>query len=310
MAVPALAALTATAAAGLFAAPAAHAADLPTASQQTLTAAADVTDGATVGVGMPVSLTFNQPVIGQSAQRAVAAHITVEADDDQQAVAHWFGSQRLDFRPRTYWKPGTTVTVHLGLDGVRAGAATGTTDQAITFHIGRARTSVVDVRSKTLRMFDGKSPIAEFPITAGGPDTPTHNGAMVISEKDPQTRMDATTVKLFDDDGTPAYDIPDVPHALRLTASGTFLHGNYWSAPNVFGARNTSHGCIGLKDVKGGSDPSTPAAWIYDHSMVGDVVVVRGAEGSPVAPDNGLGDWNMSWAAWTEGITGHEPSAG
>jgi len=35
------------------------------------------------------------------------------------------------------------------------------------------------------------------------------------------------------------YDIPDVPHAMRLTTSGTFVHGNYWS-PSGSSARPTS----------------------------------------------------------------------
>ena len=48
------------------------------------------------------------------------------------------------------------------------------------------------------------------------------------------------------------YDIKDVPHAMRLSTSGTFIHGNYWGASGIFGTTNASHGCVGLRDVRGG----------------------------------------------------------
>ena len=52
---------------------------------------------------------------------------------------------------------------------------------------------------------------------------------MVISEKFKETRMNGSTVG-FTNDGKGEYDIKDVPHAMRLTHSGTFIHGNYWGA--------------------------------------------------------------------------------
>ncbi|MBO0518508.1 L,D-transpeptidase, partial [Streptomyces beijiangensis] len=70
--------------------------------------------------------------------------------------------------------------------------------------------------------------------------------------------------------------------------SGTFIHGNYWSDPSIFGSENTSHGCIGLQDVQGGGDSSAPGAWFYSNSLLGDLVVVKNsAGGGDVAADNG-----------------------
>ena len=82
---------------------------------------------------------------------------------------------------------------------------------------------------------------------------------MVISEKfkaDPHERCDASASRTKDGKGE--YDIKDVPHAMRLTDSGTFIHGNYWGADSVFGKVNTSHGCVGLKDIKGADDGKQP----------------------------------------------------
>jgi len=94
------------------------------------------------------------------------------------------------------------------------------------------------------------------------------------------------------------YDIPDVPHAMRLTTSGTFIHGNYWAAPSVFGSSNTSHGCVGLRDVQGAGDAATPAAWFYANSLIGDVVQVVNSKDRTVQWYNGLNGWNLSWSQW------------
>ena len=96
------------------------------------------------------------------------------------------------------------------------------------------------------------------------------------------------------------YDIKDVPNAMRLSTSGTFIHGNYWGGPGVFGSTNTSHGCVGLQDVRGGWSKTTPAAWFFNHSIIGDVVVVKKSQDKTIQPDNGLNGWNMSWAEWTK----------
>ncbi len=109
------------------------------------------------------------------------------------------------------------------------------------------------------------------------------------------TRMNSRTVGFGGE-----YDIPDVPHAMRLTDSGTFLHGNYWSTPDPFGRANVSHGCVGLKDVKGGGS-QTPAGWFFDRSLVGDVVEVVNSNDKEVSPGNGLGGWNMGWKEWKAG---------
>ncbi|MYW08721.1 hypothetical protein GT034_10250, partial [Streptomyces sp. SID2563] len=82
--------------------------------------------------------------------------------------------------------------------------------------------------------------------------------------------------------------------------SGTFIHGNYWGGPGVFGNANTSHGCVGLQDVRGGGSSSTPAAWFFNNSLIGDVVVVKNSNDKTISPDNGLNGWNMSWSEWTK----------
>lgn len=251
--------------------------------------------GTTVGVGMPVSFSFDK-VIGD--KKAVQSHISVSSSSGQRVVGHWFGAQRLDFRPEEYWKAGSKVTMKIDLDGVEgANGVYGVQKKTVTFTVGRSQVSTVDVNTQTMTVVrDGKT-VKSVPISAGSPEHTTYNGQMVISEKFARTRMNGSTVGYGGE-----YDIPDVPHAMRLTASGTFIHGNYWysrgNAP--FGRQGTSHGCVGLADEQG-TGSATPAKWFFDNSLVGDVVTVKNSPDKTVAPDNGLNGWNMSWSAWTAG---------
>lgn len=252
-------------------------------------------DGSTVGVGMPVSFTFDKAI---SDRKAVQSGITVSSSSGQKVVGHWFGAQRLDFRPEEYWKAGSEVTMKIDLDGVEgAKGIHGVQDKTVRFTVGRSQVSTVDATTQTMTVVrDGKT-IRTIPISAGSPQNTTYNGQMVVSEKFVQTRMNGSTVGFGGE-----YDIPDVPHAMRLTMSGTFIHGNYWYSKGnpPFGRQGTSHGCVGLQDVQG-AQGATPAKWFYDNTLIGDVVTVKNSPDKTVAPDNGLNGWNMSWSAWTAG---------
>ncbi|GGZ72174.1 lipoprotein [Streptomyces bluensis] len=252
-------------------------------------------DGSTVGVGMPVSFTFDKAI---SDRKAVQSGITVSSSSGQKVVGHWFGAQRLDFRPEEYWKAGSEVTMKIDLDGVEgAKGIHGVQDKTVRFTVGRSQVSTVDATTQTMTVVrDGKT-IRTIPISAGSPQNTTYNGQMVVSEKFVQTRMNGSTVGFGGE-----YDIPDVPHAMRLTTSGTFIHGNYWYSKGnpPFGRQGTSHGCVGLQDVQG-AQGATPAKWFYDNTLIGDVVTVKNSPDKTVAPDNGLNGWNMSWSAWTAG---------
>ena len=251
-------------------------------------------DGTTVGVGMPVSINFTKPVTDRAAvQRAV----TVTAAPAVEVVGHWFSDTRLDFRPRDYWAPGTTVTLGLRLKDVEASPGVyGTQSKDVRFTIGRSQTSVADLRAKKLTVTRDGRVTQTWPISGGSPEHTTWAGRMVISEKLLQTRMNSQTVDLGGE-----YDIADVPHAQRLTTSGTFIHGNYWAGTSVFGSVNSSHGCVGMHDAQGAADPATPAARFYNSSITGDVVEVVNSGDRTVDPANGLNGWNMSWAEWKAG---------
>ncbi|MFF5500439.1 Ig-like domain-containing protein [Streptomyces roseolus] len=247
----------------------------------------------TVGAGMIVSFGFNRPVENRA---EVERAIRVTADPPVEVVGHWFGKERLDFRPAAYWAAGTKVTVELGLRDVEgAPGVYGIQRKTVGFTVGRSQVSLVDAAAHTMEVRRDGRLLATLPITAGAPKTTTYNGKMVVTELYDVTRMNGATVGFGGE-----YDIKDVPHAMRLTESGTFIHGNYWADASTFGSANVSHGCVGLRDVKGGG-ADTPAGWFFDRSLVGDVVEVVNSRDRAVAPDNGLGGWNMDWEEWRKG---------
>ncbi|WP_043177811.1 L,D-transpeptidase [Streptomyces sp. NRRL F-2890] len=252
-----------------------------------------VVEGSEYGVGMILSVTFDAPIENTS---AVADAIRITTEPAVEVEPHWFGSHRVDFRPQEYWEPGTEVGVQFRLRGVEGSQGVyGTASQDVNFTIGRSQITTVDDAKLTMDVVRDGEKVKTFDVTTGAPGMTTWNGKMVISEKYKETRMDGATVG-FDGD----YDIPDVPHAMRLSQSGTFIHGNYWGG-DIFGNGRASHGCIGLRDTQGAGDPSTDGAWFYDNSLVGDVVEVINSNDDILAPDNGLSGWNMDWSEWGAG---------
>jgi lipoprotein-anchoring transpeptidase ErfK/SrfK len=249
--------------------------------------------GSLVGTGMIISLDFTRALTDRA---AVERGVSVTTEPPVEVTGHWFGDRRLDLRPAAFWRPGTRVTLHLRLRGVEgAPGVRGTQLKDVGFTIGRDQRSTVDAAAHTMTVVRDGRLLRILPVSTGSARHTTYNGIMVISEKYAVTRMNGSTVGFGGE-----YDIPDVPHALRLTSSGTFVHGNYWSPRAVFGTENVSHGCVGLEDRRGGG-ADTPAGWFYDRSLIGDPVRVVNSPDRTVSPDNGMSGWNLSWAQWAAG---------
>ncbi|MFD0568118.1 Ig-like domain-containing protein [Kitasatospora gansuensis] len=254
----------------------------------------NIDDGGTYGVGMIVSLEFKVPVKDRAAvERAVA----IDTGDGTVVKPHWFTSQRVDFRPEKYWKPQSRVTVKYRLKSVEtAPGVYGEVDKDQTFTVGRSRISTADASSKQMLVQEDGKPDETVPISAGASSPAsqnTFNGTMVVMAKEGTTVMDSSTVP--NHEGAP-YRV-EMPHALRLTPTGTYVHGKNVD-PDVFGSQNISHGCIGLYDGPGDGSSDRPYGKFYDAAMVGDVVTVKNSVGKPVDPGNGMSGWNIAWSQW------------
>jgi lipoprotein-anchoring transpeptidase ErfK/SrfK len=240
--------------------------------------------GTTVGVAQPISITFDRPIADKA---AVESRLTVDSSPTVSGAWHWFGDQRVDYRPQQYWAAGTKVTLHMRLDGVKSGSAYGKQNRDVAFTIGRSLVATEDVNAKTMTVaVGGKTTVLK--TSSGKPGFETWNGTMVVLEKQQDIPMNSSTVGIF---GVQAYDIPNVYWTVQLTTSGTFVHAAPWNA-GKFGVVNGSHGCIGMS--------TDDAKWFFDQVIPGDPVTVVNSKDT-VRGDNGFGDWNLAWTDWTAG---------
>ncbi len=244
--------------------------------------------GETVGVGMPVIVTFDVPVTDRA---AIERHLSVESTPRQAGAWHWLSDNEVHWRPRTYWKPGTDVTVKADINSIPAGNGVyGQLSRSTSFQVGDAMVSRVDIKSHRMRVFRNGTLLRTIPISAGKPGFTTRSGTKVIIEKFREKRMDAATTGI-DEDDPEYYNIEDVEYALRVTYSGEFLHAAPWSVGSQ-GSANVSHGCVGMSTAN--------AAWLYNLTKRGDVVEVTGSD-RYMTLTNGYGDWNASFAEWKQG---------
>lgn len=246
--------------------------------------------GTTVGVGMPVSIVFNKPIRDKA---AVERKLKVTASPAVDGAWSWLtdrnGKDRIDYRPKEFWKPGTKVTLRMSLDGVDAGGGVyGTQNRVVNSQIGDAVVSTVDVVKKTMTVTKNGKVLRTLPVSTGKPGFETWNGTMVVLSKVPTIRMDSTTVGIF---GPEAYDLGEVKWDVQLTPSGTYIHAAPWNE-GKFGKVNSSHGCVGLSTAN--------AKWVFNQVHLGDPVTVINSKDT-VATNNGYGDWNVDWATWQAG---------
>lgn len=245
-------------------------------------------DGETVGVGMPVVVSFDLPVRDQAAfERAMR----VTSVPEQAGSWSWVSDTEAHWRPRRYWEAGTEVSVDIDVNGVAAGGGIyGQEDRSVDFTVGDAHIYKVDARTHRMRVYENGRLLRTLPITTGKPGFTTRSGIKVIMEKFAERRMNSETVGI-PAGSAEAYDIDDVKWAMRLTYSGEFIHAAPWSVGSQ-GHANVSHGCTGLS--------TADAGWLYAMSRRGDVVEYVGTD-RRMEPGNGYGDWNVDWADYRAG---------
>jgi lipoprotein-anchoring transpeptidase ErfK/SrfK len=249
-------------------------------------------EGETVGVGMPIIITFDIPVTDRA---AIERHLSVDAEPAVQGTWHWYGDQEVHFRPRHFYKAGSEVTVNANIDSIDAGNGVyGQMDRSVTFDIGKKVVSRINVDKHRMNVFINGHHARTIPISAGKKGYATRSGTKIIMEKYRVKRMDAATTGISRNDPE-YYNIPDVRWAMRVTYSGEFIHGAPWSVADQ-GEANVSHGCVGmsLEDAK----------WLFDRSSRGDVVFVTGTK-RQIEPGNGYTDWDVSYQEYKQGSALH-----
>ena len=245
--------------------------------------------GATVGVGMPVSIQFDSAVATAKLRGQVEKLVKVTTSPKQAGAWGWLDNRQLMWRPANYWQPGTKVTISAPLTGVQTGDGKWVAnDDSASFTIGSSMVSTVDIKSHQMTVRRGGQVIKVIPVSTGRPGatTETRSGTKVIIRKEGHVTMDSTTIGI--PKGKPGYYKEETDWNLRVTWTGEYLHSAPWSV-GAQGNANVSHGCVNMSPAN--------AKWMFENSKIGDVVKFTGSN-RPFLPAEGIGVWQYSFASW------------
>jgi lipoprotein-anchoring transpeptidase ErfK/SrfK len=242
----------------------------------------------TYGVGMPIMLSFDEPITNKA---AVERSMQLVTSKPVIGAWYWDGDQQLDFRPRDYWPANTTVSFVGHLNGVEGAAGMyGTHDLTQTFGIGQSVIAVASTTAHYTLIFVNGKQTYDWPISTGRTTMPTPNGTYLTVQKGNPVRMIGGGKK-----GSPGYYNELVHWAVRFTYSGDYYHSAPWSVVNQ-GTSNVSHGCVNL--------PPQAAQIYYQMAVPGDPITITN---SPKAGnwDDGWTEWFDSWSQYLRGSATH-----
>ncbi|MFL6129995.1 MAG: Ig-like domain-containing protein [Mycobacteriales bacterium] len=250
-----------------------------------------------VGIGQPIRVRFDEPIQDKAAAERA---LSVTTSPPVSGAWHWFSDQVAHWRPRTYWKPGTKVTVRAAVYGVHVGDDVyGQQDVTSSFTIGPAKVfSIDDHTHMGVIKVDGRV-VRRVPVSMGrGGKTvvegksiyfTTQSGPHIVTEKYPVKQMKSESYGLPKDSPL-GYD-EKIPLAVRISPDGEFVHAASWSVADQ-GVRNVSHGCVNISPEH--------ARWFYDNFSYGDVVDIRNT-GADLPFAAGYDEWSVPWATWLAG---------
>jgi len=248
-------------------------------------AGVDPSPESTFGVGIPITLTFDDPVENKA---EVEKSLIVSTSKPIVGAWRWLSDTQAQFRPKTYWPGNTQIVVKAQLVGVQMSPGVwGDRNHTYTFTTYNSIVGLVDMRKHTLVVRQNGKVIRTIPITTGKPGFESRSGVKVVLTKERNRIMDAATGGT--DPSSPEYYRLNVEYAMRLTWSGEFLHAAPWSEGSQ-GYDNVSHGCTGMSTEN--------AAWLYGISNLGDVYEYVGNDKQMGTGDNGITVWNVTWPDW------------
>jgi lipoprotein-anchoring transpeptidase ErfK/SrfK len=245
--------------------------------------------GQTYGVGMPIMLTFNQPITNKA---AVERSLEVITSKPVVGAWYWDGSEKVDFRPRDYWPADTSVELIGHLNGVEgAPGLYGTHTLSQSFQIGQSLIAVASTATHQTQIYVGGQLAYTWPISTGRSTMPTPNGTYLTVQKNNPVRMIGGGSP-----GSPGYYNELVNWAVRFTFSGDYYHAAPWSVVDQ-GYTNVSHGCVNLSPAD--------AETYYNMAVPGDPITITSSSKSGEW-DDGWTEWFLSWDQYLAGSATHE----
>ncbi|MGH9302732.1 MAG: L,D-transpeptidase, partial [Acidimicrobiales bacterium] len=244
----------------------------------------NIGDGDTVGIAAPIILQFDHHITDKAAvQRALQVQTSTPTTGSWAWLPDDHGS-RAHYRPRTYWTPGTQITLTATLYGLAYGQGSyGHENLSTHFTIGRAQIVKADVTSHRLIVIRDGQQVMNLPASYGlgsDPNRNTTNGIHVVMNKSQTVLM-----------SNPAYGYRNIPEhwAVRISNNGEFIHANP-ETTGVQGYSNITHGCVNLS--------TTNARKYFNTALFGDPVEVTNSP-TPMTPADGdIYDWTIPWNTW------------
>jgi lipoprotein-anchoring transpeptidase ErfK/SrfK len=244
---------------------------------RTFSASVEMTPGETVGVGMPIMVTFSQPIQDKA---AVERSFEIYSSRPVTGAWYWMSSESVWFRPKDYWPANTKVSLTAHLSGVQAAPGMyGSANLSQHFTVGNSLIAVASAATHYMKVWWNGSLVGDWPISTGRPGDDTPNGQYVSFAMANPVDMNSASYGVMP--GDPGYYNLWVYDAVQFTFSGDYVHSAPWSVGDQ-GIFNVSHGCVNV-------GPGN-AVWYYDHSVLGDPIEVVG---SPVP-----GTWGDGWTIW------------
>jgi len=240
-------------------------------------------DGSKVGVGMPAIVRFDTPV---SDKKSFEKNLHITTVPRQTGSWHWYSNQEVHWRPQSYWKPGTKVTVDADVNGVTAGNGKyGQQSSKAKFTVGRKFVIKVNLKSDYASVYRNDKKVRSIAVTGGKPGWVTRSGTKLIMAKEYNKVMTNEQIGASEEYRLTA------AYAMRITNSGEFLHSAPWSVGSQ-GRANVSHGCTGMS--------VSNSRWLIENTLIGDPVVTTGTKRG-IEPGNGYTDWNASYKDYKKG---------
>jgi lipoprotein-anchoring transpeptidase ErfK/SrfK len=254
--------------------------------------------GAVYGVGIVPVVHFDEPISNKAAAEK-ALHVTTSPH--VAGAWYWADAQNVHFRPKSYWKSGTKVSITALEYGVEVGNGLfGQADVATSFTIGAKHISIADDSTHMVDTYFNDKLVHTMPTAMGEHSSETVNGTFIsfytmngnytVIEHDNPAIMSSASY------GLPAnapggYAPEPIYYSTKISTDGIYLHelnSTIWAQ----GHTDVSHGCLNLDTAN--------ASWFYNNSMLGDVVEVKNT-GGPLIQEWEGGDWSVPWKTWTAG---------
>jgi lipoprotein-anchoring transpeptidase ErfK/SrfK len=191
--------------------------------------------GDVVGVGMPVTVTFSQPVADRGRAERTIEFSSPKMPKAPAGTFAWLADNKVQFTPSTYWPAHSSIMVSVG--GAKQ-----------SFDTGSATLGVASISGHTFTVSIDGQVVKTMPASMGKPKHPTPVGSFTAMANDPE-----------------GYKLT-VYYAVRVTSGGVYVHAAPWSVAQQ-GNSNVSHGCINLS--------TDNAQWYYNQVNIGDPIVIN-----------------------------------